>query len=85
MRIVDAKKSKYYDAALANFERARDCYQRAGLAAEWEKTVRGVCAAHFRKSGFIGGFHKLAAGVKRRERPSFLVGAKQRWKERLGS
>ena len=30
MRIVDAKKSKYYDAALSNFERARNCYLRAG-------------------------------------------------------
>ena len=85
MRIVDAKKSKYYDAALANFERARDCYQRAGLAAEWDETVRGVCAAHFRKSGFISDFQKLAGGAKRRERPSFLEGAKQRWKERLES
>jgi len=85
MRIVDAKKSKYYDAALGNFERARDCYRRAGLAAEWEETVQRVCAAHFRKSGFIGEFRALAAGAKRGERPSFLEGAKQRWKERLGS
>ena len=30
MRIVDAKKSKYYDAALSNFERARDCYLTGG-------------------------------------------------------
>jgi uncharacterized Zn finger protein len=85
MRIVDARKSKYYDAALGNFQRARDCYQRAGLAAEWEETVRRVCAAHFRKSGFIGEFRALAAGTKRGERPSFLESAKQRWKERLGS
>lgn len=85
MRIVDAKKSKYYDAALSNFERARDCYVRAGLVGEWEETVRRVCAAHFRKSGFIGGFRALAAGPKRGERPSFLEGAKQRWRERLGS
>jgi uncharacterized Zn finger protein len=42
MRIVDAKKSRYYKAALRNFERARDCYTRAGLAAEWEQTVRQV-------------------------------------------
>jgi hypothetical protein len=56
MRIVDAKKSKYYDAALSNFERARNCYQRAGLAVEWEKTVRRVCALHYRKTGFINGF-----------------------------
>jgi hypothetical protein len=85
MRIVDAKKSKYYDAALNNFERARDCYVRAGLATEWERTVRQAIAAHFRKSGFIGEFQKLAAGEKRGERPSFLADAKQRWRERLGS
>lgn len=77
--------SKYYDAALSNFERARDCYVRAGLGGEWEETVRRVCAAHFRKSGFIGEFRALAAGAKRGERPSFLEGAKQRWRERLGS
>ena len=31
MRILKAKKSKYYDAALVNFEDARRCYERAGL------------------------------------------------------
>jgi len=56
IRIVNAKKSKYYDAALSDFERARDCYQRAGLASEWEQSVRRVCAAHYRKTGFINGF-----------------------------
>jgi len=30
MRIVNAAKSKYYDAALSNFGRARRCYERAG-------------------------------------------------------
>ena len=69
MRIVDAKKSKYYNAALSNFERARDCYQRAELATEWERTVRWVCASHYRKTGFISGFQALAAGSKRSERP----------------
>ncbi|HTS58159.1 MAG TPA: hypothetical protein VMH03_11455, partial [Terriglobales bacterium] len=54
-------------AALSNFERARDCYQRAGLAAEWEQTVRRVCAAHHRKTGFISGFRALAAGTKHRK------------------
>jgi hypothetical protein len=82
MRIVDAKKSKYYDAALSNFERARDCYQRAGLATEWEKTVRQVSSLHFRKSGFMNGFQALAAGAKRVEQPSFLERAKARWSER---
>jgi uncharacterized Zn finger protein len=40
MRIVDAGKSKYYEAAAANLERARKCYLRAGLAADWEETTR---------------------------------------------
>jgi uncharacterized Zn finger protein len=82
MRIVDAKKSKYYDAALSNFERARGCYQRAGLATGWEKTVRQVSSLHFRKSGFMNGFQALAAGAKRVEQPSFLERAKARWGER---
>lgn len=79
MRIVDAKKSKYYDAALSNFERARDCYRRAGLTAEWEDTVRRVRASHYRKTGFMGGFDALAAGAKHRDQPSFLDRAKARW------
>ena len=82
MRIVEAKKSKYYDAALSNFERARDCYHRAGLAVEWEETVRRVRAAHSRKTGFISGFETLAAGARRADRPSFLERAKARWGER---
>ena len=84
MRIVDAKKSKYYDAALSNFEHARNCYQRAGLAVEWEKTVRRVCALYYRKTGFINGFQALAAGAKHGDRPSFLERAKVRWDERHG-
>ncbi|MBI1898477.1 MAG: hypothetical protein HYS04_18375 [Acidobacteria bacterium] len=84
MRIVDAKKSKYYDAALSNFERARDCYQKAGLSVEWENTVRQVSALHYRKTGFINGFQALAAGAKHTDRPGFLERAKARWGERHG-
>lgn len=84
MRIVDAKKSKYYDAALANFESARDCYQRAGLAGQWEETVRQVRAAHHRKAGFITGLESVAAGARLAAKPSFLERAKARWSERQG-
>lgn len=75
MRIVDVKKSKYYDAALSNFERARGCFRRAGLVEEWEGTVRQVRVRHGRKSGFIPGFEAIAAGAKRSEQPSFLASA----------
>lgn len=79
MRIVNAGKSKYYDAALSDFERAKGCYQRAGLAAEWEETVRQVRARHYRKTGFMSGFEALAAGSRRTLQASFLERAKARW------
>jgi len=56
MRILKAKKSRYYDAALSNFEDARLCYERAGLGAQWERLVREVRAAHHRKTKFMPGF-----------------------------
>ena len=82
---MDAKKSKYYDAALSNFERARDCYHRAALATELEKMISHVSSFHFRKTGFIRGFQASAAGAKHIEEPSFLERAKARWAERHGN
>jgi len=82
MRIVNAKKSKYYDAALSNFESAKHCFERAGLAAEWEKTVAQVRADHQRKTGFMPGFESLVAGSGPSDEPSFLERAKARWSGR---
>ena len=84
LRIVNGKKSKYYDAALSNFDRAKHCFERAGLAAEWQKTVSQVRVDHHRKSGFMSGFERLAAGSGLREEPSFLDRAKARWSRRQG-
>jgi hypothetical protein len=84
MRLVDGAKSKYYDAALENFERARRCYERAGLAAEWADTVRHLRASHHRKTGFMSRFEALAAGAGRGGQPSFLDRAKKRWGVRHG-
>ena len=82
MRIISATKSKYYDAALENFERAKRCYARAGLTAEWEKIVGRVRARHHRKIGFMSGFENLAAGSGSSRAPSFLERAKTKWCER---
>ena len=84
MRIVNAKKSKYYDAALSNFERAMRCCERAGLTAEWEKTVSQVRAAHHRKTGFMTGFEELVAGSGPSDKPSFRERAKAHWGGRHG-
>jgi hypothetical protein len=79
MRILEAKKSKYYDAALSNFESARRCYERAGLGAQWESLVREIRAGHHRKIGFMPGFEALVAGAGPSTRPTFLERAKARW------
>jgi tetratricopeptide (TPR) repeat protein len=79
MRIVNARKSRYYDAALANFERARQCFAKAGLTGEWEKTVKQVRAAHRSKTAFMVRFEEIATGSGSSEKPSFLERAKARW------
>jgi hypothetical protein len=84
MRIVNKSKSKYYEAALTNFERARRCYERAGLGAEWADTVNHIRAAHRRKTGFMPGFEALAAGCGQEGEPSFLERAKTHWGVRHG-
>jgi hypothetical protein len=81
---IDAKKSKYYDAALSKFRARQRLLSAAGLAAEWEQTVRRICTLHYRKTAFISGFQALAAGAKHRDRPSFLERAKAGWGERHG-
>jgi hypothetical protein len=82
MRIVNAKKSKYYAAALSNFESAKRCFERAGMVTEWVKMVCQVRTDHHRKTGFMSGFESLVAGAGPRDAPSFLERAKTRWSGR---
>ncbi len=79
MRILTAKKSKYYDAALSNFESAKECYERAGLARDWDAIVTLVREVHHRKVRFMNGFDKLALGRRPSDEPSFLDLARKRW------
>ncbi|RPI21979.1 MAG: hypothetical protein EHM61_23435 [Acidobacteria bacterium] len=81
LRIVNAGKSSYYSAALENFERARDCFTRAGLAESWRRVVEDVRSRHRRKSGFMPGFEQIVAGSSLRT-PSFLERAKAQWRSR---
>lgn len=76
VRILDAKKSKYYGAALRHLERARECYEAAGLEAAWISLVEELRAAHRRKSGFMPGFERVVARVPE---PSFIERTKKRW------
>lgn len=63
-RIVEAKKSRYYAAALDNFRAAKRWLEKAGATAEWKKVVARVRKHHARKSGFIGDFEDIVAPTK---------------------
>jgi hypothetical protein len=76
MRILHAKKSKYYGAALGHFEDAKACYERAALARFWDVLVAEVRGAHRRKAGFMADFERLVAGQGPGDEPSFLERAK---------
>lgn len=82
MRILKAKKSKYYKAALSNLEEAKRCYERAGLPREWEPVVAQVRQDHHRKAGFMSEFEKLVSGHGPSDEPSFLERARSRWSQR---
>jgi hypothetical protein len=84
MRIVNAGKSKYYDAALDSIDHAKKCYAKAGLNAEWEAVVADVRKRHFRKKGFMAGFEDIVSGVPKHVERPFLERAKARWPRKSG-
>jgi len=83
MRILNAGKSNYYYAALANLEEARRCYLAAGLDDRWSKLAVEIRRNHFRKSGFMPGFEAVVAGKRTRVEPSFLEKARGQWTRKV--
>lgn len=79
LRVINAGKSKYYDAALDHIERAKKCYAKAGLSADWQAVVADVRQRHFRKKGFMAGFEEVVSGAPKHVEPPFLERAKARW------
>jgi hypothetical protein len=79
MRILKAGKSKYYTEAIENLRNARACYQKAGLAAQWDAPVAEIRRDHRRKHGFLNSFERLAVKESPASQPSFLEKARRRW------
>jgi uncharacterized Zn finger protein len=79
MRIINAGKSKYYDAALDNIKRAKKCYDKAGLNADWQEVVAEVRQKHLRKKGFMVGFEDIVSEAPKHVDPPFLEQAKAHW------
>lgn len=81
LRIVNAGKSKYYDAAISNFEQAKRYYEKADLEPVWLETVEKVMNNHARKYSFMPGFKRVVAGKGPSTEPSFIERAKTRWRK----
>lgn len=81
-RILTSKKSKYYDAALSHFRRARDLCRKADLNAEWQAVVDRIYVEHSRKYGFMPGFERLLTG-KTESNPSFAEKARAHWQQQV--
>jgi hypothetical protein len=63
MRVVNKGKSKYYADALSNLEKAKKCYERAGLHTQWLALAAEIRRSHHRKSGFMPGFERIVKGA----------------------
>ena len=79
LRILTAKKSKYYPTAISHFAQAKQCYERAGLDHEWAALVALISRLHGRKYGFMPGFERVVSGQPPPQEPSFLERAQRRW------
>jgi tetratricopeptide (TPR) repeat protein len=84
MRIVNAGKSKYYDAALDNIKSAKKCYAKAGLNTEWQKLVNDLRKKHFRKKGFMAGFDCIVLSAPKDVQQPFMERVKARWPRKSG-
>lgn len=72
MRIVNAGKSRYYDAAIDNLAHAKKCYMKAGLEADWQALVAEVRGRHSRKYGFMARFEDVVSGPRKGTREGSL-------------
>lgn len=81
LRILEAKKSTYYHAALQNLEKARKLMLAKGQQTEWQALAIEIREAHRRKSGFMPGFEAVVAGSWAKA-PTFLDRARRRWDRR---
>ncbi len=82
VRIINAGKSKFYSEALSHLEKAKNCYQRAGLDTQWQALTAEIRREHHRKTGFMPGFERIVRGAGPGREPSFLDRARSRWVSR---
>lgn len=83
MRIVKAKKSKYYGIALDHMLKAKKLYSENNCEDEWLSRVEDVRRDHYRKYSFIGDFERIVLGRYPEYLESFEERARKRWEKQL--
>jgi hypothetical protein len=81
LRILHAKRSKYYRVVVLDLAHARDGFLAAGEEEVWDRTVAQLRVEHRRKLGFMEAFERLAAGATPEPEPTFLERARARWQK----
>jgi uncharacterized Zn finger protein len=85
LRILNAGKSKYYDAALEHLDSARKCFETVGLGKSWDVLVAKIRNEHRRKWSFMPDFEALLSREALPERQSFLDRARERRARQFGT
>ena len=83
MRIIKAKKSKYYAAAIDHFLKTKKLYLDNDRREEWLSLVENVRRDHYRQYSFIGGFEELVLGNYPESPESFEERARKRWEKQI--
>ena len=82
-RIVKAKKSKYYGAALSHFLKTKKLYLDIGRREEWLSLVENVRRDHYRKYSLMGDFEELVSGNYPESPESFEERTRKRWEKQI--
>ena len=83
MRIIKSGKSKYYQAALEHFQKAKELYEKSGQNQKWSSIVAIVRKNHYRKYGFINDFETIVTDGKLESAESFESKVQKRWKRQI--
>ncbi|NQT58649.1 MAG: hypothetical protein HQ557_06665 [Bacteroidetes bacterium] len=83
LRIVKAKKSKYYGIANEHLLKAKKLYVENNCQKEWSSLVENIRRDHYRKYSFIGDFEKIVSGEYPEYLESFEERTKKRWAKQI--
>ncbi|MFN3201550.1 MAG: DUF6880 family protein [Bradymonadia bacterium] len=85
LRILDADRSAWYDAAVDHLRDARRCYLKADQAGVWSALVDYIRRAHGQKHPFMASFRAVLHGDPQADDTPFLDRAHDIWRQISGT